>query len=81
MRLASKRAVVESGKRLAVSPAPVANEMFRMLAGYYNQAKELVTCDERDIPHHVESRALRLLFPDSAVGLRVFSLAEFGPFE
>jgi hypothetical protein len=81
VRFGTRQVAVESGKRLVVTPVPEANGMFRMLVGYYDEAKEPVTCYDRYIPHNAESRDLLLLFPDTAVGLRVYSLAEFGPFE
>lgn len=79
--LGTRRADAKPGARLVVKPAAGPDGMFRMLAGYQNEARELVPCYDRYVPINTESRDFLMLFPDPVVGLRVYSLAEFGPFE
>ncbi len=49
--------------------------------GYIGKSNELVPCHDRYIPYDEDTRELLLLFPDSALGMRVFSLPRFGPYE
>lgn len=79
--LGARRASVKPGERAVMKPIPDPNGMFRMLVAYTNEAGELVNCYDRYIGRNSEARNLLLLFPDPVLGLRAYSLPEFGPFE
>ena len=55
--------------------------MFRMLAAYETAEKKTVVCYDRYVPFNEHSRDILFLFSDKKLGIRVFSLAEFGPYE
>lgn len=79
--LGTRRTNMKPGERAVVKPVPESNGMFRMLVGFADKSDELVVCYDRYVPHSEESRDMLMLFPDPVLGLRVFSLAEFGPYE
>ena len=79
--LGSQKATVKPGDSKVVKARPDANGMFRMLVAYANEKKETVVCYDRYIPVNEDSRYILFLLPDPTLGLRVFSLSEFGPFE
>ena len=55
--------------------------MYRMLAAYSGENKELIPCYDRYIPINKDARDILFLLPDPTLGLKVFSLSEFGPFD
>ena len=55
--------------------------MYRMLVGYLNEEKKVVGCYDRFLSANPDTRKFFMLFPDPDMGLRVFSLSEFGPFK
>ena len=79
--LGSRKAEVKQGGRAVVTPEAGADGMYRMLAAYQNKQGELVPCHDRYVSANQETRDLLLLFPDPTLGLRVYSLSEFGPFD
>lgn len=79
--LGTRRSNVKPGERAVVKPEPESNGMFRMLVGFAGKTNEPVVCYDRYVPYSDESRDMLMLFPDPALGLRVFSLSEFGPYE
>jgi hypothetical protein len=79
--LGSLKATLKPGESKVLNAQPDANGMFRMLAAYETAEKETVVCYDRYIPVSKESRDILFLLPDPTLGLRVFSLSEFGPFE
>jgi hypothetical protein len=79
--LGTRRANMKPGERAVVKPEPESNGMFRMLVGFAGKSDEPVVCYDRYVPYSNESRDMLMLFPDPVLGLRVFSLAEFGPYE
>jgi hypothetical protein len=79
--LGTRRANVKPGERAVVKPEPESNGMFRMLVGFTDKSDKLAVCYDRYVPHSTDSRDMLMLFPDPILGLRVFSLAEFGPYE
>lgn len=79
--LGTHRGSAKPGERVVMKPKPGDDGMYRMLVAYQDAKGELVPCYDRYIPHNEKSRDFLLLFPDPVAGLRVFSLAEFGPFE
>lgn len=79
--LGSQKATVKPGESQVLKARPDANGMFRMLAAYEDEKKKPVVCYDRYIPVNEDSRDILFLLPDPTLGLRVFSLSEFGPFE
>jgi hypothetical protein len=79
--LGSRRASIKPGERLVMQPGPDPNGMFRMLVAYTNDSKQLVPCYDRYVGKNADSRDILLLFPDPVLGIRTYSLPEFGPFE
>jgi hypothetical protein len=79
--LGSAKVILKPGENKVIKPQAEANGMFRMLAAYETPEKETVVCYDRYIPLNEQSRDILLLFPDKTLGLRVFSLSDFGPFE
>ena len=78
--LGAARTSIKSGERLILKPKPDANGMYRMMAAYSDSNKELVPCYDRYVSSNEEARDIILLLPDPTLGLKVFSLSEFGPF-
>lgn len=72
---------IKPGERMLVRPRPEENGMYRMMAAYTNAEKELVPCFDRYVSSNRETRDIVFLLPDPTLGLKVFSLSEFGPFE
>ena len=79
--LGSAKTRVKPGERLILKPKPDANGMYRMMAAYSDANKELVPCYDRYVSNNENARDIIFLLPDPALGLKVFSLSEFGPFE
>lgn len=79
--LGSLKTRVKPGERLVVKPIPEANGMYRMMVAYASTEKELVPCYDRYVSTNPDSRDIIFLLPDQTLGLKVFSLSEFGPFE
>ncbi|MCP5532123.1 MAG: hypothetical protein H7A48_03015 [Akkermansiaceae bacterium] len=79
--LGNFRTKLKPGERKIVKARPEANGMYRMMAAYANGEKELVPCYDRYVSSNLETRDIVFLLPDSTLGLKVFSLSEFGPFE
>ena len=79
--LGAQKTIVKPGGRSVVKPLAEPNGMFRMLIAYTKESGEFVPCFDRYVPADNDSREFLLLLPDPTVGLRVFSLPEFGPFE
>lgn len=79
--LGSLKATLKPGESKVLRAQPEANGMFRLLAAYETAEKQTVVCYDRYIPASKESRDILFLLPDPTLGLRVFSLSEFGPFE
>lgn len=72
---------VKPGERMTIKPKPEANGMYRMMAAYYDTRKELIPCYDRYVSTNKEARDIIFLLPDPTLGLKVFSLSEFGPFD
>jgi hypothetical protein len=79
--LGSVKTRIKSGERLIVKPQPDANGMYRMMVAYSDPAKKLVPCYDRYVSSNKEARDIIFLLPDRVLGLKVFSLSEFGPFD
>lgn len=79
--LGKRRGDIAPGKRKVLDPQPDERGMFRMLAAYKDASGKLIPCYDRFVSHTEEARELLLLLPDPTLGLKVFSLPEFGPFE
>lgn len=79
--LGKNRGEAKSGQRQIMKPAPGPDGMFRMLVAYQGEDGKLVPCYDRYVPNNPEARDFLLLFPDPTMGLRVYSLSEFGPFD
>jgi hypothetical protein len=79
--LGTQRLTVKPGERIVSKPVAEANGMFRMLVAYADKSQKIIPCYDRYLPVNPEARDFLLLFPDPANGLRVYDLAEFGPFE
>lgn len=79
--LGALKTQVKSGERLIVKPQPEANGMYRMMVAYTDDKKALVPCYDRYISSNEDARDIVLLLPDPTLGLKVFSLSEFGPFD
>lgn len=79
--LGSLKTGVEPGERMIVKPIPEANGMYRMMVAYAPTDKELVPCYDRYVSNNPDARDIIFLLPDQTLGLKVFSLSEFGPFD
>ena len=79
--LGSLKTSVKPGERIIVKAQPDANGMYRMMAAYANANKELVPCYDRYVSSNPDARDILFLLPDPTLGLKVFSLSEFGPFD
>lgn len=79
--LGATKIQVKPGERSVVKPSPEANGMYRMLVAYADEKKQLVPCYDRYIADNDDARDIIFLLPDPTLGLKVFSLSEFGPFE
>ncbi len=79
--LGATKTQVKPGERSIAKPSPDANGMYRMLVAYADEKKQLVPCYDRYIGSSDEARDIIFLLPDPTLGLKVFSLSEFGPFE
>jgi hypothetical protein len=79
--LGSLKTTIKPGGRKVVKPVPEENGMYRMLVAYSGGDKNLVPCYDRYVSSNPEARDTIFLLPDPVMGLKVFSLSEFGPFE
>lgn len=79
--LGSLKTRVKPGERLIVKPEPEANGMYRMMVAYAEEKEKLVPCYDRYVSSNQDARDIIFLLPDPTLGLKVFSLSEFGPFE
>jgi hypothetical protein len=72
---------VDPGKRRVIKPKAEKNGMYRMLASYDRKNQKPVLCYDRYVAANPDAREILLLLPDETLGLGVFRLSEFGPFE
>lgn len=72
---------VNPGGRRVLKPKAEENGMYRMLASYARKNEKPVLCYDRYVAANPEAREILLLLPDKTLGLGVFRLSEFGPFE
>jgi hypothetical protein len=79
--LGSLKAVLKPAENKVLKAVPEPNGMFRMVAAYETPEKKTVVCYDRYVPVNEHSRDILFLLPDKTLGIRVFSLAEFGPYE
>jgi hypothetical protein len=79
--LGSLKTRIKPGARMIVKPIPEANGMYRMMVAYAPTDKELVPCYDRYVSDNPDARDIIFLLPDQTLGLKVFSLSEFGPFD
>lgn len=79
--LGSFKTRINPGERMIIKPEPDTNGMYRMMVAYADETKELVPCYDRYVSSNNEARDILLLLPDATLGLKVFSLSEFGPFD
>jgi hypothetical protein len=79
--LGSLKTRIKPGERMTIKPEPDANGMYRMMVAYADETKELIPCYDRYVSSNYEARDILLLLPDATLGLKVFSLSEFGPFD
>lgn len=78
--LGATKTQIKPGERRIIKPSPDANGMYRMLVGYSDAEKTLVPCYDRYVGSNNDARDIIFLLPDPTLGLKVFSLSEFGPF-
>jgi len=79
--LGTTKTQVKPGERSIVKPKPEANGMYRMLVAYADEQKQLVPCYDRYVASNDDARDLIFLLPYPTLGLKIFSLSEYGPFE
>ncbi len=72
---------VDPGGRRVATPRTDANGMYRMVASYARPGEEPVLCYDRFVAANPDARDIMFLLPDRTLGMRVFRLSEFGPFE
>jgi hypothetical protein len=76
--LGTKKITIPAGQRVVTEPAVEGNGMYRMMVAYEDSKKQAVPCYDRYIPGNPDSRDMLFLFPDQALGLKVFCLPMFG---
>ena len=79
--LGSLKSILKPGENKVLKAIPESNGMSRMPAAYETAEKKTVVCYDRYVPFNEHSRDILFLFSDKKLGIRVFSLAEFGPYE
>jgi hypothetical protein len=77
----SRKVTVEPGGRSVVKPVPEKNGMYRMLVAYEDENRKPVACYDRYVQGNPDSRDLLFLIPDTALGIKAFSLPIFGSFD
>jgi hypothetical protein len=81
VRLGTGKLVIEAAKHLATKPTTDENGGYHMIVSYPDaNGAEQLCCDRMAITSP-NARNIVFLLPDEAVGLRVMTLSEFGPFE
>jgi len=81
VKLGGNEKTVKPGEQLVANITPNSKRMYRMLVGYLNEEKKVVACYDRFLSANPDTRKFFMLFSDPDMGLRVFSLSEFGPFK
>lgn len=79
--LGSYRTAIKPGQRMIAKPAADPNGMYRMLVVHTDAGGKKIPCYDRYVSSNPDARDIIFLLPDPTMGLRVFSLSEFGPFD
>lgn len=66
------------GQQAVARPNLETNGMYRLLVAYQDAGKQIVPCYDRYLQGNPDSRDMLFLFPDTTLGLKVFSLPMFG---
>jgi hypothetical protein len=79
--LGTFRTAIKPGQRMIVKPAAESNGMYRMMVVHKDVDGKHIPCYDRYVSNNPDARDILFLLPDRTMGLRVFSLSEFGPFD